>query len=254
MKIYSTPTVFQYAKAMGYTTWFFDGQMNNFWGGIPDDRNSIDHWLGSNDLGDPNRWGKWDVDTEIGRRVNQVISSSKGNFIFVFKYGSHIPYHFNFPPDQAVWQPSYTTFNRFEIPGPERLPEVINAYDNSIRYAVDAFFKNLIADYDQIPNDTVILYTGDHGQTLFENGKASHGGSTKEEALVPLFMIGKLSGEVDTRYKASHCNVLPTLIELMDYPERIRPGGKCMSLLRAKAGDSRQRYFNPVLGRKIPFD
>ena len=254
MKIYSTPTVFQYAKAMGYTTWFFDAQMNNFWGGIPEDEDRVDHWFGSNDLADPNKWGKWDIDTEIGRRVNNIIGSSRGNFIFVFKYGSHIPYHFNFPPDHATWQPNYTTFNRYDIPGPERLPEVINAYDNSIKYTVDAFFKNLIADYDQIPNDTVILYTGDHGQTLFENGKASHGGSTVEEALVPLFMIGKLPAQVDTRYKASHCNVLPTLIDLMEYPERFRPAGRCLSLLKAKASDSRPRFFNPVLGKKVPFD
>jgi glucan phosphoethanolaminetransferase (alkaline phosphatase superfamily) len=254
VKLNTTPSIFQYAKAMGYTTWFFDGQMNTFWGGIEDDKRFIDHWAGSTDLADPSKWGKWDVDIEIARRINVILKGSKGNFIFVFKYGSHIPYHFNFPPDQAVWQPSYLTHNRFDIPGPDRLHEVVNAYDNSIRYNVNSFFENLVDDYAAIPNNSVILYTGDHGQTLYENGRASHGGSTPDEARVPLFIIGDAAGSADTRYKASHCSIFPTLLDLMEFPANAGRKAGCPSLLEAKAADSRQRYFNPMLGPKVAFD
>lgn len=252
-KLKTTPTIFQYAKAMGYTTWFFDGQMNYFWGGIKDDRRYVDNWFGANFIKDPKAAGDWDIDIEIARRVNNIVGGSKGNFVLVFKRGSHVPYHSNFPPDQAVWQPSYANDNRFDIPEPDQLDAVVNAYDNAILYNVNSFFANLIGD-DRIPNNTLIVYTGDHGQTLFANGKASHSGHTREEATVPLLIIGSLPNAVDTSYRASHHNLYPTILDLMNYPMEMRERRSALSLLRTKASDSRPRYFNPSYGTKVAFD
>jgi glucan phosphoethanolaminetransferase (alkaline phosphatase superfamily) len=228
--------------------------MKVFWSGIADDRNYIDNWLNVDSLIDERKIVKWGIDNEIAKRVNAIISSSSGNFIVIFKHGSHIPYQDDFPPGGEVWQPSYETGNKFEIPDASRLNEVVNAYDNSLRYNIDSFFKNLVDDYSRMPNNTVILYTGDHGQTLFANGKASHGGDTKEEAMVPLFIVGKLSGPIDTNFKASHKNIYPTLLDLMNYPEELRERRFVISLLKAKSSDSKPRFFNPDLGKKIPFD
>ena len=253
-KINTFPTIFQYAKAMNYTTYFFDGQMKKYWAGIPDDENYIDKWRGVNNFMDTEVSPKYSIDGRIAHEVNEVISNSKGNFIVIFTHGSHIPYQDDFPPDQAVFQPSYTTENKFDIPSAEYLPEVVNAYDNSIKYNVNNFFGNLVTDYNKIPNNTVILYTGDHGQTLFANGKSSHGGKTIAEADVPLLMIGKLDKKPDTEYRAAHCNIFPTLLDLMNYPENLRDKRNSISLLKAVKADSRPRFFNPDLGEKIPFD
>lgn len=253
-KTNTTPTVFQYAKAMGYTTWFFDGQMEDLWGGIDDDWNYIDHRVGVRELDDPSL-KEWDIDKKIAAHVNSLVTSSRGNFIFIFKRGIHTPYHLNFPPEQAAWQPSYAPFHRYDIPDAERVGEILNAYDNSIRYNVDSFFTGLIDDYDHIPNNTVILYTADHGQTLSAMGKASHGGESVAEAAVPLFIIGHLPERPDTAYKASHFNLLPTIVDVMGYPmENLNLQRKPQSLIRAKASDSTLRYFNPQLGKKLPFD
>lgn len=46
LKTSTFPTIFQYAKAMNYTTYFFDGQMNSYWGGNGDDKNFLDSWEG----------------------------------------------------------------------------------------------------------------------------------------------------------------------------------------------------------------
>lgn len=255
LRLNSTPTLFQYAKAMRYKTWFIDGQMDSFWGGIPDDLNSIDRWTRAKDISEPGIFGKWKVDIEIARRVRETIGTSKGNFIVIFKYGSHIPYHHNYASDQGIWQPSYEPVNMYAIPGPEHFEAVVNSYDNSIRSNVNSFFENLVDDYANIPNNTSILYTGDHGQTLYANGKASHGGDTREEAAVPLFMIGRAGNGLDTRYKASHCNIFPTVTDLMNYPVELRPQARCLSLLKARAGDSKRRFFNKAdLGEKIAFD
>lgn len=250
-KLYTSPTIFQYAKALSYKTYFFDGQMSTFWGGIKDDKNYIDKWEGVNFTDNEK---VWENDKNIARKVNKIISNSKGNFIFIFKYGNHIPYHKNFPQENAVWKPSYVSSHKFEIPSHDKLPEVVNSYDNSIKFNLDSFFENLVDDYSKIPNDTVFIYTGDHGQTLFANGQASHGGLTKKEASVPLFLIGNVDKEVDTKFRASHSNIFATVLDLMNYPIEYRQRKYALSLLKAKEPDSKTRYFNPNKQRKIPFD
>lgn len=248
------PTVFQYAKAMNYRTYFFDGQMNSYWGGVEDDKNYIDSWQGVLDISDRMAFETWDLDNKIARKVREILYSSTGNFVFIFKHGCHIPYQGNFPPEEEVWSPSYETANRFDIPSGDQLREVVNAYDNSIKYNLNQFFQNLVDDYTRIPNNSVIIYTGDHGQTLFVNGRSSHGGNTKAEANVPLFIVGQLDRKVDTGYKASHANLFPTILDLIGYPAELREKRGFPSLLSAVSTDSRQRYFNPDLGPKIPFD
>jgi glucan phosphoethanolaminetransferase (alkaline phosphatase superfamily) len=240
---------------MNYKTHYFEGQMETFWAGIDDDKNYLDNWTTIKKIAGNKSVYTWDRDKIIAKEVKKIINSSKGNFIFIFKYGSHIPYHKNFPSDKAVWKPSAISKNKFDIPkGTEEIQAAVNAYDNSILYNVDSFFQNLIDDYENIPNNTVILYTGDHGQTLFANGKASHGGDTKDEANVPLFIIGDLGKNVDTDYKASHQNLYPTILDLIDYPKELRERTDVLSLLKARSTDSKTRFFNPLLKTKIPFD
>jgi glucan phosphoethanolaminetransferase (alkaline phosphatase superfamily) len=253
-RITTFPTLFQYAKAMRYRTYFFDGQMKDYWGANYDDKRWIDAWSGPKEIADGRGFAPYELDNLIARKINALVTASAGNFIFVFKHGSHMPYSSDFPADAAYWQPSYRTDNTFSIPQSADLPAVVNSYDNSLRYNIDSFFRNLIDDYANIPNNTVILYTGDHGQTLFANGRAAHGGSTKEEATVPLFIVGKLAASPDTRYRASHQNLFPTILDLMAYPQELRNWTDVPSLLKAGAADSRQRSFNPDLGLKVAFD
>lgn len=254
VKVSTFPTIFQYAKAMGYRTYFLDAQMNAYWGANQDDRSYIDSWQGILDITGGMAFNTWEVDQILARRARGIISSSTGNLIFIFKYGSHIPYHINYPPDRAVFTPAYQSAGKFDIPPPEQFEAVRNAYDNSIKYNVNSFFENLIEDYSAIPNSTVVIYTGDHGQTLFANGRSSHGGNTKAEAMVPLFLIGKLDAKVDSAYRASHGNIFPTILDLLEYPKELREVTRSPSLLTATKADSRQRFFNPDLGTKVPFD
>jgi len=254
LKINTFPTIFQYAKAMNYKVQYFDGQMHSFWIGIDDDRRFFDSWRGVLDISEGKEFETWELDNIIARKVKTIIAGSTGNFIFVFKHGVHIPYQSNFPPNQEYWSPSYHTENKFDIPSGSQLPAVANAYDNGLRYNLDSFFQNLVDDYSTIPNKTVFVYTGDHGQTLFANGRSSHGGSTKEEAGVPLFIVGDIGRPVDTSYKASHQNIFPTVLDLFEYPDELREFKSAPSLLKAKGSDSKPRFFNPDLGLRVAFD
>lgn len=270
----SLPTIFQYAKAMGYRTVMLDGQMMNYWGGTKDDLNYIDEFDSLGVIDRPDRvedWQtaankvtdeskrkeglkQWEIDEHIAEMVNKIFTTSTGNFIFIYKRGCHFPYEKNFPPSDAVWQPVYHFQEQYEVPPSDKLQAVINSYDNSLRYNLDEFFRKLAPDYAQLPGNTVIVYTGDHGESFYENGKAGHGGETTGEAEVPLFILGMPQTRVDLGFKASHHNVFATLLDLMNYPVDLRRPGYSVSLLKATASDSKPRFFNPWPGRRVRFD
>jgi hypothetical protein len=54
--------------------------------------------------------------------------------------------------------------------------------------------------------------------------------------------------------RASHHDIFPTLLDLMNYPEEMREPRNSISLLKATAKDSQPRFFNPDLLEKVPFD
>jgi len=256
------PSIFEYAKAMRYKTYYFDGQMNTFWGGTKDDLSYIDVWQNNAHFIKGENW-RWDIDFDIAKKVKEITNTSTGNFIFIFKHGNHTPYNKNFPESEAVWKPSFTgwrpNFSGIEYKvSSEELTAFVNSYDNAIKYNLDNFFKNLATDYGNLPNNTIFIYTSDHAQTLSEGGLAySHCGNNPKEAIVPLFTIGDLGVKVDTDYKASHSNLFATLLDLMSYPDALRKRDYAVSLLTAKAVDSKDRYFvsaNLAKGVIIKFD
>ncbi len=260
-KINKVPLIFQYAKAMRYKTYYLDGQMDTPWGEMEGEaRLYVDHRINVSEFY-TNSTIYWDTDFEIAKKVNEITRVSSGNFIFVFKRGVHFPYNYQFPPSEKTWEPSFV--GTPVDASPEQLQAVINSYDNAIKYNSNRFFQNLASDYSNLPNNTVIIYTGDHGQTLSDNGvNYPHCGESRSEAIVPLFMIGNLGKEVDVKFKASHFNLFATVLDLMNYPEDLRKRKYAISLLKAKESDSKDRYYvnhtysdgTMVAGSKFKFD
>jgi glucan phosphoethanolaminetransferase (alkaline phosphatase superfamily) len=267
------PNIFQYAKAMGYRTYYIDGQRTEYWAGGPDDARFIDHFISPNEIAGPNweynkyiargeidRIGSdetvepWELDFKIAQTVKDIYTGSAGNFIFVYKRGTHIPYQNAYPEKETAWKPAYNWDDYYEIPGADKLKAVTNSYDNSIRYNVDGFFRSLATDYSKLPNNTVIAYTSDHGESLYAQGAAGHGGRSREEATVPMFLIGLKDQAVDTSFKASHSNLFTTLLDLTGYPEDMRKRSYAISLFKGRGSDSTDRFFNPDAQGKVPFD
>lgn len=248
------PSIFQFAKAMRYKTYYLDGQRSQFWGGTPDDSDYIDSWLNVTYFHPDSNY--YETDFHIAKKINEIISSSSGNFIFVFKRGIHPPFETNYPKEAETWTPS---ISKKDFPAsPELQPAFVNAFDNALKFNLDTFFKTIASDYKNLPNNTIIIYTSDHGQTLSEDGEIySHCGANSKEAIVPLLMFGKVETFVDTKYKASHVNIFPTILDLMNYPESDRKYKYAKSLLKATENDSIERYFftsNLINGRKVKFD
>ncbi len=273
-EINSLPTIFQFAKAAGYRTWLVDGQMMEYWGGVADDLNYIDEYLSLAEIDNPLRvedWQRrgapttdenyrtdgmkqWDIDVKIARIVRDVYRSSTGNFIFVYKRGVHFPYEKNYPDDQAAWRPIYRFREQYEVPGADNHQGIVNSYDNALRFGTDRFFRELGADFLQLPNQTVVLYTSDHGESFYVNGRAGHGGDSPGEAAVPLFVLGIEDLKSGPKCNASHHNMFAAMLDLMSYPEVLRPRNYTPSFLQCGPEFGSPRAFNTPTGKKVAFE
>jgi glucan phosphoethanolaminetransferase (alkaline phosphatase superfamily) len=244
-------TVFQYAKAFGYVTYYFDSQSTLFWNGLSDsDRVYIDHIYPMNKLGNEGMYR----DFVAADMTRDIVRSGTGNFIVINKYGVHFRYENDYPENQKVWQSTPSSTH----PDPW-LENLIDSYDNALLFNVDGFMRRLIPDLDRFRETTertVYIYTSDHGQSLLENGAQSlHCGKTKPEARVPLIIIGKLGKPVDNSYRASHSNILPTILDLMAVPDHLRAHPYNVSLLSATKEQSQERfYFNGQTNEVFKYD
>ncbi|MBK8417256.1 sulfatase-like hydrolase/transferase [Candidatus Villigracilis saccharophilus] len=203
------PTIFQYARSAGYKSYYLDAQTNYFWNGLsPVDTEWIE-WINISSLGITP-----DADINAANIIKETVGTSTGNFIVLNKRGVHFMYEDSYPQAATIWTPLPPGQNYIEFP--DLVP---NPYDNGVKYSVDGFFRELLTDVKSYRN-TLYIYTSDHAQTLFENGMTwSHCNSSTIEASVPLLIFGDLSKAPDTSYKASHSNIFPTILDLMDIPK-----------------------------------
>jgi lipid A ethanolaminephosphotransferase len=255
--VYKLPTIFQYAKAAGYKNYYFDGQLSTVWNGKASDLDDYE-WINAKNFA---ALQPYEIDHEIAARVRQIVASGTGNFIWINKRGTHKPYERAYPADANVWQPALYGADDSGFYGSVDHDQLVNSYDNALLYNLQSFFSPLVEP--GIPDGTVIVYTSDHGQTLGENGAVvSHCSTTRNEAVVPLFVIGgdaRLTS-ADASYKASHENLFATLLDLMNIPDTARQYPYAVSLLKAHGDDSTPRSYyagdlhSSSFGQSYPFD
>lgn len=252
-RLQTLPTIFQYARAAGYRTFYFDGQDYAGWIGSGDDRRHFGRIYTAQDF--PHA-APFELDAAFAAEIDEIVRRSTGNFIWVNKRGAHFRYEKNYPTDRAVWTPTDLTAYAAELATNRPLE---NNYDNAILYNSESFFGALFAR--GVAPATVFAYTSDHGQTLVQD-RATHAGDSKAEATVPILLIGddERLRRADSNYAAAHRNLFPTLLDLMNYPKDLRAAEYAPSLLDAKAENSAPRFYfvgnlrGAFGGKKMLFD
>ena len=248
---YQYPTLYQYAKSAGYTTYYIDAQTSWLWNGVSDtDSIFIDHWIVAPNLGDI----QYLRDFAAADLIRDAVDTTTGNFIVLNKHGTHFPYETVYPPGEMVWSPVPTKaedYHTYDV--------VLNSYSDAILYNVDTFFKHLFPDpqkLDKYTETTYYFYTSDHGQTLYrENTSSLHCGLNHLEARVPLIIFGRFTSPLDTSYLASHSNILPTILDLMNIPSTHWTHPYNLSLMKAIGADSGDRlYFRSSTNEIYNFD
>ncbi len=229
------PSVWAYARAAGMRTVYLDGQRSD--GALQNmmddaERALIDEFIQFGDVPVVDR------DMAIAKALVRLMADPEPKFILANKVGAHFPVHDKYPDSYAEYSPALPrgrysditdTGNRDDFDGePDDWQRYRNAYRNTLRWNVGAFFDELLGRGDF--SDTLLLYTADHGQILHEDG--SPGLTTHcspqppmQEGAVPLVMITSSEGgdwaqwAAENHDKSSHYMLFPTLLQVMGYSE-----------------------------------
>ncbi|MFM2317867.1 MAG: hypothetical protein RLZZ215_488 [Pseudomonadota bacterium] len=161
----SLPTIFQYAKQAGFTTYLIDAQIapgemqNNLTG---QDLKFIDH-----NLAFPRSIHPQDRDQTLLTELERLLTTQapQPQFIVAVKWGAHWPYSLAYPKQQTLFTPAATeSLTEMSTKNQEI---ITNSYLNALHYSVDYFLQGLLAK--PLMEDQMIFYTSDHGQSLFEH-------------------------------------------------------------------------------------
>lgn len=146
---------------------------------------------------------EWQVDRHILPIVADVIRSHERSFTWVLKAGVHFPYAGKYP-DEARWQGS---LQRPDLD--DARSTVVRDYLSAMRWTTDGFLAGFVEGLRALGAGRVlIVYTADHGQSLFEADPdhpewaalRGHGTPTNvppQQAMVPLMLIPLDAGVYD---------------------------------------------------------
>ena len=138
--------------------------------------------------------------------------------------GTHYPYVS--PQEQAQWLPADDKFD------PDQVDQLINKYNNAIRYNDDAV-KAVINELDHLNlrDNTIIIVSADHAEAMYEHKQFFHGKVFWQEGIhVPLFIdipenlrdkftqqeISNLKN--NNNYFVSLVDMFPTILDLYNIP------------------------------------
>jgi glucan phosphoethanolaminetransferase (alkaline phosphatase superfamily) len=234
------PPIWKYAQQAGYRTIMINGLAEEK-GSVALELPTVEYFP---ETSDP----PYMRDGLIAERLLQVLKEDVPSFIYINKFGTHLPYEADFPPDYD--KPRVSQEGEYSAVTNSRAG-LLRAYNNALRWSVDGFFQKLFSRLDK--QDAFIIYTSDHGQSLTE-GRFSHC-STKNtqigEGLVPLIVSTgiqdlalRLRKSATQAYgQATHFEIFPTLLLAMGYDEQWVRGQYGPSLLDVPANRHRRFIF-----------
>ena len=161
--IYHQKGIITAFKEAGYRTAFFSNQRYNhsfidFFGKEADTFDFIKEDTGNS--------GYNPSDDELLKLVEEELAKgATKQFIVLHTYGSHFNYRERYPSEDAFFTPDYP----MEAERKYR-DNLVNAYDNSIRYT-DGFLSRLIHMLEKQQIDAAMLYTSDHGEDIFDDSR-----------------------------------------------------------------------------------
>ena len=86
-------------------------------------------------------------------------------FIVLHTYGSHFNYRERYPLENTFFTPDYPVDAERKY-----RDNLVNAYDNSIRYT-DGFLARIIRMLEKQQIDATMIYTSDHGEDIFDDSR-----------------------------------------------------------------------------------
>jgi hypothetical protein len=167
---------------------------------------TMDHFVHD----DRGTWPEWDT-RALDNMVELVGGSEKPVFAMVLLMSSHFEYQY--PPKYEVDLP--VSDSRWKVTavqdlGPDAATPHRNRYRNTMRFIDDAV-ADAIARLD--PTKNLVIFTGDHGESIYDDGHYTHGYSFAEVLTrTPFAMVGPGVSPARLSEPTSHVDVLPSVL------------------------------------------
>lgn len=261
--IMKNPTIWKFMRKRGYTTTYIDAQFEN---------GRLHNYMTRNELSLIDKVIQLDgpiyeKDHKVANIIKTLLLSDTPQFIYFNKAGAHVHYEDHYPDNFTPFKPHMEHGEQESINNKQR---VINSYKNAVRWTVDEFFKILLKDNNL--NNTLIIYTSDHGQNLLDDNDPTthcrHTNVLSYEGFVPLFIItDNKELEIKFRYgsvlnlnRASHFQIFPTILVLLGFNKKITEEVYYNSLFEKQVNPLGFTY-GPIFGKfgrsaqwKLPFN
>ncbi len=198
------PTLPFQLKEWGYTTHYLSCA-DTHWG-------EMDRFLGTPHFSVERSRGKTleECDRKVTSRAAELFEPGlrEPRFVIAFMMSTHFGYHY--PEGAGPFAPALPPPNALALDAERDRDALFNRYRNSAHY-VDALIGSLLDRLDR--GNTLIVVTGDHGESLFDDGTISHSSLLSEiQTRVPLAMSGPGVDRANTRRgPTDHRDVMPTI-------------------------------------------
>jgi len=153
-----------------------------------------------------------DSDRRKLERLRNIVNGAQDQPQFVFFYLLSSHYRYPFPPEFEIFKES-ASFWRFVNPR-EQIQNHLNRYANSLLFLQHELMK-LFQSIDLQRN--LIMITGDHGESMGEDGVFTHGSRMSEiQMRVPFAMVGPGIEPRTISTATVHTDILPTLLHALE--------------------------------------
>ncbi len=140
----------------------------------------------------------------------------EGQIFILFWDCTHFDYSW-----PKTWIPKFSPFAQEfayfrTILSEKTISAIKNRYFNAVNYLDHLFGKFL----ERLPNDAIVIFTGDHGEEFFDHGHLFHNSHlTQEQIAVPLYCkFGDGNQKTVSRPLISQMDIFPSIIDYLGEP------------------------------------
>jgi len=148
--------------------------------------------------------------------ARRIVNSDRDEPQFVFFYLVSSHYRYPYPPEFEIYKESIgkESISLWGLLNPrEQIRNHLNRYANSLHF-LEHEVMNLVKSIDL--NRNIVMITGDHGESMGEDGVFTHASRMSEIQLrVPFVMVGSGIAPRKISTATVHTDILPTLLHVL---------------------------------------
>lgn len=149
-------------------------------------------------------------DRGVLRRSRQILRSDRPQFLTMFLMSTHFPYRY--PPEYERHRPVVPADKMLQAT-PGQREEALNRYRNAAAF-LDDELTDFLGQLDFRKH--IVALTGDHGESVFDDGTLTHWGRLSEAQMrTPLAIAGPNVPRQGIVTATTHADLLPTLLHVL---------------------------------------